>query len=434
MKLRPILLIALALTLPQTRGYSQASPPPGPETASGQLQQIRADLTRTHAANDAAGYLAAAKRNAEFLNGSPDSLLQLMSAQAFAGDTSAALATFSQFVQMGQSDEDTLKLPQFAKLHADPGFAALHARMTANTTAVSRATQAFSLADPGLLPEDIDYDPAARLLYVTSVLEKKIIAVDPSGTIRTFAEAPDPWPMLALKIDSRRHLLWATEVALDGFDLCPKQDWGRSAVLIYDLRTQKLLHRIEGPSKTALADMTVTSDGDAIISDGDGGGVYRVSPDTLKIERLDGGGFISPQTPALSPDGKSLYVPDYVRGIATLNLDTRHVSWIPMNGAHALSGIDGLYLAGRTLIATQNGTSPERVVAFDLDPASAHISTESLIERSTPTLGDLTHGVIVDGVFYYIANSGWNTLDDHGHRKPGANPSPPLVMRATLHD
>ena len=428
--LRSILLIVLGLCITPTR---DADPqlPRSPLSAGEQLEKIQAELKRTHAAKDAAGYLAAAKQNAAFLNGSPESLLQLMSAEAFAGDTAAALATFTQFVRMGQSDEDTLKLPRFEKLRADPGYGSIHARMVANTTAVSHATRAFSLADPGLLPEDIDYDPTTGLFYFTSVLEKKIIAVDQAGNAQTFAEAPDPWPMLALKIDSHRHFLWATEVAMDGFEASPKEDWGRSAVLIYDLSTRKLLHRIEGPAKSALADMALTGDGDAIVSDGNGGGVYRIRPESLSLERIDTGDFISPQTPAVVPDGKTLYVPDYVRGIGILNVETRHVGWIPMNGSHALNGIDGLYLTGRTLVATQNGTSPERVIEFALDPGLARITSET-VERATPTLGDPTHGVIVGDSFYYIANSGWNTLDDHGHRKSGVTPSAPLVMRAPL--
>jgi hypothetical protein len=41
---------------------------------------------------------------------------------------------------------------------------------------------------------------------------------------------------------------------------------------------------------------------------------------------------------------------------------------------------------------------------------------------------------VVGGWFFYIANSGWNTLDDHGNRKPDAKPSAPLMMRAKLPD
>jgi hypothetical protein len=223
-------------------------------------------------------------------------------------------------------------------------------------------------------------------------------------------------------------------VAIDGFTLSPRKDWGRSAIVMYDLKSGRLLHRLEGPAHTALGDMALTADGDAIVSDGDNGGVYRVGRTSLQIARLDAGDFISPQTAAMLPDGLHVLVPDYLRGIGILNLTTKSVAWIPMEGAHNLSGIDGIYLSGRTLIATQNGSSPERVVRFKLDATFTHVESESIIERATTNLGDPTHGVVVEGYFYYIANSGWNALDDHGERKPDIAMPQALVMRTALRD
>jgi hypothetical protein len=181
-----------------------------------------------------------------------------------------------------------------------------------------------------------------------------------------------------------------------------------------------------------LGDMTLDLNGDAIVSDGEHGGVYRVNRKTLEFERIDAGDFVSPQTPVALSDGKHILVPDYVRGIGVLNLADKHVAWIRMEGKHALSGIDGLYALGNALIATQNGTSPERVVRFALDASSTRVLSESIIERSTATLGDPTHGVMVDGHFYYIANSGWDSLDDHGVLKEGKTLSAPVIMRAKM--
>jgi hypothetical protein len=115
-----------------------------------------------------------------------------------------------------------------------------------------------------------------------------------------------------------------------------------------------------------------------------------------------------------------------------LDLKTKHVDWIPMEGKHALSGIDGLYALGNTLIATQNGTSPERVVRFAMAAAETRVLSESIIERATPTLGDPTHGVVVGGYFYYIANSGWNVLDEHGNLLEGKSLPISSVMRAKV--
>jgi len=51
----------------------------------------------------------------------------------------------------------------------------------------------------------------------------------------------------------------------------------------------------------------------------------------------------------------------------------------------ALNGIDGLYFDRGTLIAVENGTSPDRVVAFTADPSVTRIASETIIERSTGT-------------------------------------------------
>ena len=87
---------------------------------------------------------------------------------------------------------------------------------------------------------------------------------------------------------------------------------------------------------------------------------------------------------------------------------------------------------GNTLLATQNGTSPERVVRFAVNASKTRVLSESIIERATPTLGDPTHGVMVGDYFYYIANSGWDGLDEHGVAKEGKTITAPRIMRVNL--
>jgi hypothetical protein len=194
-----------------------------------------------------------------------------------------------------------------------------------------------------------------------------------------------------------------------------------------------LLFRIEGPEHSALGDMVLLPDGNPVLSDGAGGGIYRMRGNRT-LERIDSGEFISPQTPAIDAEAKYLFVPDYLRGIGVIDLATRQVRWLAMNNKFAFNGIDGLYLHHDTLLAVQNGSSPERVVAFALDPAHEKVISQNVIESSTPALGDPTHGVIVGSGFYYITNSGWDSLDDHGVRTPGAKVTPPRVMHIELND
>jgi hypothetical protein len=419
--------IALLLALPFLTSFGTEPT----SSARQRLDRIREEVRAAHAAGDAAAYLAKSNEMRDLLNGSPNSILQVMSAEAFAGDNEAAMKSFARYIAMGQSDSQVFAGKQFDALRNSDRFRTLEEEMHRNEAAIATSAEAFSTPEPGLIPEDIDYDPATKQFYITSVIKKEILALDLKGHGRVFASAPNAWPMMALKIDARHRRLWATEVALNGFASVPKAEWKTSAILIYDLDSGKLLHRLSGPPQTTLGDMALTPDGDAIVSDNEGG-VFRVHRESLIVERVDRGDFISPQTGVVWPDGRHAFVPDYLRGIGVLDLGTKEVSWVDSDGTHALSGIDGLYLRGTTLIATQNGTSPERVVRFELDKSLRRVESETIIERATPGLGDPTHGVVVNGSFYYIANSGWDTIEDDGSPKAGSEPTQAVVMRADL--
>ena len=78
---------------------------------------------------------------------------------------------------------------------------------------------------------------------------------------------------------------------------------------------------------------------------------------------------------------------DYAMGVAIVDPTTHAVSWVAHADTVAVSGIDGMYLVGRTLYAIQNGTQPERVTRFDLDPSLDRVLDWSVIERATPGLG-----------------------------------------------
>jgi hypothetical protein len=367
------------------------------------------------------------------LNDAPDAVLETAEAYASAGNKDHALATLEQFAELGQVDEGILHGDDktFAVFQQDSRLQSIRKHFAETQTPISRAETAFVLADPGLLAEDIDYETSSQSFFISSVLQSKIIRVAPGGIARDFARSPNNWPILALKVDAARKVVWATEVALNDFVFTPKSDWGRSAAVCFDLQTGKLLHRIEGPASSALGDMVLSADGTPLLSDGDGGGLYQVRGDHL--ERIDAGDFISPQTSARHPDGKHIFVPDYVRGIGVLDMLTGNVFWMNhgLPTKFALSGIDGLYFNQGSLIATQNGTSPERVIRFRLSNDFANVVSEEILERATPSL-DPTHGVIVGDYFYYITNSGWSELDDHGNLKPGSKLTPARIMRFHL--
>lgn len=418
------LALLLMLAIPSSAGQTGS--------AVERLQRLQDKLQKSRDSKDRRSSLETAKELEQFLNGSPDSLLEAARAEVDVRDLQSAARRVEQFVRMGQSTELVETSTEFAPLRKETSFSEILRGMKANRSPISLGSMAFALKDSPLLAEDLDYDPGPKRFFITSVRQKRILWADDREASGEFAKSPDGWPVLAIKIDHTRGVLWATEVALQGFVFAPKEDWGRSAILCYDLKNGKLLRRIEGPHPSALGDMALAANGDVIVSDGDGGGVYRVPAKGDPLERVDRGDFVSPQTPAMDPDGKHIFVPDYVRGIGVLEIASKQVRWLSMDGRFALSGIDGLYFDDGKLIAVQNGTSPERVIAFKLDASLTHIVSQTIVERSTPTLGDPTHGVIASDTFYYIANSGWDVIDDHGNMKPEAKPSEARIMRVPV--
>ena len=386
------------------------------------FQKLQQELVADRQRGDWSAFLADAQRLKSFLNGTPTSGLEVARAQLELGRPEAALPDIRRFLAMGQTNP-MLDSPLFQHFRT-----AIDPQLQSNLSSMSLAKPIIHLSNAGVLPEDIDYDPQSKHFYVTSILEDNIVALDSAGHQRAFADSPDHWPMLALKVDAKRRRLWATEVALDGFAAVRETDWGRSVLLEYDLDRGTLLFRQDGPPHSNLGDMVLAKNGDPVVSDGTGGGIYRLHGRELR--RIDHGDFISPQTIAICRHHRQAFVPDYVRGVAAFNLETGTVRWLSTKDRYALDGIDGLYCHRGSLVAVQNGSTPNRVVAFALDSFRSTIVRETIIERATSTLGDPTHGVLVDHTFYYIANSGWSAIDQHGVETAARRLTPALIMSA----
>jgi hypothetical protein len=353
--------------------------------------------------------------------GNPRITYNLAASEALLGHRDAALERLRNWAGMGLlynvgADAD------FASLKGTPDFAAILERVDESRDAVNNGKLAWTIAENDFIPEDIAYDPKHRRFFVSSVRKGKII----TGDGEEFAKAD--WSLLALAVDARRRLLWACTGWVPPCERCDPKDKDKTALLAFDLDSGALKQRIESPVKGLLGDMTISRKGDLYISEGIYGAVFFLRAGAKEMERLDTPGeFPSPQTPALSADEKTLYVPDYLRGIAAINLTNRSVEWLKPSEDIALSGIDGLYVYGTSFVAVQNGTTPPRIMRFPLD-----LNTQEVLEANTPSLGEPTHGALVGNEFYFIANSGWNAWDQQGKKRTGAPAVQSAVYKITL--
>jgi len=367
------------------------------------------------------------------LDGRMDIEYRLAKAEAMLGQKDSALERLSIFSKSGLTFADPGTAPEFADLKNSSGFEAILARLKTARDPRTVSKTLLTLPEPDLIAEDITYDPIGARFYISSVRHCKILSIDKRGVSAEFVREgqPDVWAILALGVDSKRRVLWASTVAMPEAIGYRKEDEGRSSLLKYSLDTGVLLKRydLKHDSKHALGDLTVSPGGDVYVSDGEGA-VYWVNhqQDTLEV-LVEKGVFHNPQTPALSSDGRKLLVPDYSRGIGIVDLASKQVKLLAHPRELSLGGIDGMYLSGRTLIAIQNGTVPERLIRMTLDAPLTRVLGWEAIEANWPGLGDPTHGVIAGGKFYFIANSGWDRMADDGSLKPGAKFEPATIRQ-----
>jgi hypothetical protein len=419
-----------ALAIAASRGGAQ---PAGPNEFS-----YRAAITagqKDEAAHNEAAARDEYVRALTLIRGHPDVVYLIARSEARLGHTDAAVTRLRTIAAMGLAypiDDDSA----FATLRGHKDFETVRTAMATNRAAVSNATVTHVLADTNMLAEDLAYDPGSRTFYVSSIHRGAIIAVAENGAVQDFVPAgrDNVYGIMALAIDTRHGVLWATTSAMPQATGYKASDSGRSAVLRYELSTGRLLRRFDAPLDGRghnLGDMTVDQNGTVIVSDGVSGDIFTVRAGRDTLETLVGRGtFRSPQTPAVLPDGRVM-VADYAFGLAVIDRQDGTVTWVQHPDTTAVSGIDGMYVRGHTLYAVQNGTTPERVVRFTLDDRFANVTGWSVIERGSPSLGDPTHGVLTADSFYFIGNSGWDRFDDNGAIKPAAA-SPPAILRAPL--
>jgi hypothetical protein len=293
------------------------------------------------------------------------------------------------------------------------------------------------MREKGLVTEGIAYDPARETFYVSSVHKRKIVSIGPDGAAKDFAtEREGLWSVLGMKVDAGRRHLWATSAALPQMMNYREEEKGRSAIFKFDLSTGKLLKKYllpAGPKKHLLGDLVLNSRGDVFATDSLTPALYRIDhrKDELEVF-IEGEPFVAAQGLDLSEDEKLLFVADYSRGIFVIDLRTgKHFNLATPPNA-TLLGIDGLYFYRRSLVGTQNGTNPQRIIRLHLDKSLRAVERLEILEANNPLFDEPTLGVRVRDAFYYIANSQWGAVDEKGQLAPAEKLREPVILKVKL--
>ena len=279
-------------------------------------------------------------------------------------------------------------------------------------TAQERSQVAFRIPDRELIPEGIAFDPRAKVFYVGSTYQRKIVSVDEKGAMRDFTgEAQDGLlGVVGMKVDTKRRLLWA--ISSNAGSGMPGKGLGRdclgcSAVFKYDLRTGKLVKKYALDNKPRvhfLNDLTITSRGDVFVTDSLTGDIYLITRTKDELELFTNlGEKAFPNGIDLSGDEKQLFVAAY-GGVRLVNVSDKKIRTLNLPDGVSPVVIDGLYFYKGSLIAVQPFADRKKVVRYFLDKEAAVTKVE-VIEAEHPLFIQPTTGVIVGKYFYYIANS-----------------------------
>jgi sugar lactone lactonase YvrE len=286
--------------------------------------------------------------------------------------------------------------------------------------------------------EGVVWDPLRRRLLVSSMRHRRIVAIQRDGSVSAYTDIANAgsWSPLGMAIDSARNRLWVTtEWSPFGLNSA-HADSGRSDILRINLETGIVSHRIQLPKDGAAhepGDIAVVPNGDLFVSDGRAGVMYVVRNGKPTLDTLvRAGPLVSPQGIAPDHDGRRLFVADYALGIMSVDRETGVVRPVPRPNNVAANGIDGLVLHGHQLIGVQNGVTPNRLVAFDLDAGHTRITGARALMRDTLRINEPTHLVVVGDDVFYVANGGFGAYDERGQLKPGVTQSAPVIARVRL--
>ena len=343
------------------------------------------------------------------------------------GERDAATAAMEKVNELGEGF-----LPSrgngFEKVWGYVPFQTVRSKMEARLARLDFAPTAFILDDHTLLPEGIAHDPHSRRFYVGSITQRKVMQVEPDGTVAEFAGAAAKLDaVLGLAIDAPRRVLYVVSTSAltrEG------EKTLRNAVLAFDVDTHRLLKRYDAPGAQQLNDVAVAPGGRVFASDSASGAILEIAvkgPGPTR-EVVPGGRIRGSNGLASSPDGKRLYVA-HSTGLAVVEIASGEVRRVANDTRETVAAIDGLYEWQGQLIGVQNLTTPGRVILVTLSRDGASVErVQTLLSHHHNALDEPTTGAIARDGFYLLAATGVSHYNRDGViERPDTLPAPTVV-------
>jgi len=290
------------------------------------------------------------------------------------------------------------------------------------TTVVAQKSElAFTVQEKDLLPENVAYDPTEKNFYVSSTRKGKIVKIDQSGKTSDFSTSTDGlWQVIGMKVDAKNRVLWVCSSAgenLLGYRVSSTQR--PAGIFKYDLRTGKLTKKFtfDKPNEVHFFnDLVIDKAGNVYVTHTfKTHSVYQIRNGKDELELLvESTDMKYPNGIALSSDEKYLFMGQEL-GIARLDLQSKKWELLKNPNSYKLSrreSIDGIYFYKDGLIGMSPGSKQVRY--FKLSSDFTTLEQETILEENHPSMAYPTTGLLVGNVFYYVANTHFNIVNDDG--------------------
>lgn len=341
----------------------------------------------------------------------PTYTYNLASAYALTNDSDKAIATLHKLVLMDntsafETDAD------FKSLQEYDGFKAVVALKEAQNTKMATSKSVVTLSEKELHPEGLIYLSKSKTWLASSVRKRKIVAFDiKTGQCKDWFNYEKTLAVLALKADANEQFLWVATAALPQMENFDKKLNGRAEVLKIDIKTKQVIKAFAVDGIHVFGDLIVAKNGVVYVSDSSKPLVYKIENDAIsEFVSFETDGY-NLQGLAFNEQQNKLFVADYLKGIAVIDIATKTKTWLSFPDGTTAKGIDGLVFYKNALVAVQNGAKPIRVTQFQLNALQDTISGFKIIDNNRPEFNEPALTTLVGAKLYFFGNSPWNAYD-----------------------
>jgi hypothetical protein len=319
-----------------------------------------------------------------------------------------------------------------AAAQSTPSAAAAFAELQRLLAANERSNPRVLSEDTTFFPEGLGADPRTGTIYITSLRHRMVYAISPDGAIQpAISVVPgDIAAPFGVAVDTAREVLWVTTAGVAHMAGYPPSDSARAELLLVRRSDGVVTGRWKlGAGTGTPGELTLTTNGEVLISDAVLGRLYRLRSDAGQIETIEHPLLRSPQGIASDERGEVAWVADWTHGLLRWNLATHEISAVHTPDDVTLLGIDGLRRVNARLIGVQNGITPPRIVEIELDESGSSVQSVQTLDRPSDLEGEPTVGAVLGDRFVYVSSSAWPFWTDDGSRRANSGPLPRVVVR-----